>query len=87
MGMTEREQDVVLERGDGRNLPFERFPLALALGYRSNSLFDRVIHRLGESTCADHALREAVAARSGLSTPVVHSHTAPANRPATVAGG
>ena len=32
-----------------------RFPIALAHGHRANSLFDRVIHRSGDSTCSDHA--------------------------------
>ena len=34
----------------------ERFPFALAHGTRSSSLFERVIHRSGDSTWADHAL-------------------------------
>jgi hypothetical protein len=34
----------------------ERFPFALAHGRRSNSLPDRMIHRSGDSTCADRAL-------------------------------
>jgi hypothetical protein len=34
----------------------ERFPFALAHGTRSSSLFESVIHRSGDSTCADHAL-------------------------------
>jgi L-fuconolactonase len=34
----------------------ERFPFALAHGYHSNSSSDRMIHRSGDSTCADHAL-------------------------------
>jgi hypothetical protein len=33
-----------------------RFPIALAHGHRANSLFDRVIHRSGDSTCSDNAL-------------------------------
>jgi hypothetical protein len=37
-------------------MPLERFPFALAHGPRSNTLFDRVIHRLGGSACADRAL-------------------------------
>jgi hypothetical protein len=34
----------------------ERFPFAPAHGPGSNSLSDRMIHRSGDSTCADHAL-------------------------------
>ena len=34
----------------------ERLPFALARGRRSNTLSDRMIHRSGDSTCADHAL-------------------------------
>jgi Protein of unknown function (DUF4011) len=34
----------------------ERFPFALAHGTRSTSLFESVIHRFGDSICADHAL-------------------------------
>ena len=37
----------------------ERFPFALAHGTRSSSLFESVIHRFGDSICADHALDQA----------------------------
>ena len=42
----------------GRDYParLERFPFALAHGTRSSSLFESVIYRSGDSTCADHAL-------------------------------
>jgi hypothetical protein len=35
----------------------ERFPFALAHGPRSILLFDRMIHRSGDSTYADHSSR------------------------------
>jgi hypothetical protein len=40
----------------GGELPLERLPLASAHRYRSNSSSGHMIHRSGDSTCADHAL-------------------------------
>jgi hypothetical protein len=39
-----------------RDAGLERLPFPLAHGTRSSSLFESVIHRFGDSTCADHAL-------------------------------
>ncbi len=45
-----------MRKCSGQSGCLERFPFALAHGARSNSLFDRVIHRSGDATCSDHAL-------------------------------